>query len=94
LVAIGALQDGGNEQKFECAAHGESLVRAIARAFAGGRVEDRNTEPAAVNPLQLRESGGQIGETPRGGTEQARQGNQSGGRSAALIPAKRPAASR
>jgi hypothetical protein len=72
-MAIHALQDGGNEYEFECAAHGEPLIRAVLRALAGCSVEHGNAEPATVGLLNLCESCGQLAETPRSSMEKTRQ---------------------
>ena len=72
-MTVHALQDGGNEQEFECTAHGKPLVPTVVRALAGGSVEHGNAEPATIGPLKLCESGCQIAETPRSRMENARK---------------------
>ena len=64
-MAVHPLQDGGSEQEFECAAHGEPLITTVFRTLAAGGVERGNAEPTSIGLFKLCEGGRQFGETPR-----------------------------
>ena len=64
-LRVDAREDGGSRQQLEGAAHGETLVDAMAGPLAAERVEDGDAEPSAALDFDLVQVAGELRDKPR-----------------------------